>query len=166
MRQILSCDTNIWIDFDVIGGLDLPFRLPISFIMFEEAIRDEMTSPSGEQLLNMGLSSVAITEAELYYAADLMTADEKLSRWDCVALAIAKKRNIWLLTGDKRLRRAAEREGVRVVGSIWILDRLLAEQCISSRRYAECLQKMLDDKSGKIRLPRDEIQKRLSSVIN
>lgn len=161
MSQILSSDTNIWIDFDVIGELDLPFLLPVSYVMFEEAIREEMTSPSGEQLKKLGLNSVEITEEEFYYALDLLAADEKLSMWDCIALAMAKKRSIWLLSGDKRLRQAAERERVYVVGSIWILDRLLVEQCISPQKYQECLQKLLNDKSGKIRLPKEELQKRL-----
>lgn len=43
--EYVSSDTNIWIDFSVIQKIELPFRLPYTYIMSEDAIADELRSP-------------------------------------------------------------------------------------------------------------------------
>lgn len=48
----------------------------------------------------------------------------EISLYDAVALAIAKAREIRLLTGDRNLRKAAAEEGVEIIGTLVILDRL------------------------------------------
>ena len=41
----ISSDTNIWIDFMTIEKLELPFRLPYTFLMYKESIQNELLSP-------------------------------------------------------------------------------------------------------------------------
>lgn len=53
-----------------------------------------------------------------------------------LALAIAKCRRIILLTGDWALRKAAKEEGVSVMGTIGILDRLYDGAYIWKRRVS------------------------------
>lgn len=162
MQQILSSDTNIWIDFATIDALALPFKLPKTFIMFEEAIRTEMVSPAGPVLQRLGLIPVEITDEEFFLAQDLLQRYARLSPWDCIALAIAKERQIEILTGDKRLRAAASEEGVTPHGSLWILDELLKELLVSRQQYEELILRLLNDKTGKIRLPKQELERRLT----
>ena len=83
---------------------------------------------------------------------------------DTVALAIAQARGIVLMTGDGRLRRAAREEGVEVLGTIGVLDRLLAEGLVDQDEYRACISSLMIANGGVVRLPEDELRKRLSSI--
>ena len=58
--EYISSDTNVWIDFSIIQKLNLPFKLPYTYIMNEDAISDELLSPLGlgERLKAYGLKAV------------------------------------------------------------------------------------------------------------
>ena len=88
----------------------------------------------------------------------------KLSTQDSIALAIAKYRNIKLLTGDGNLRKAANEENVNVVGTIWILDELLNKCLITKNEYIECIEILLDLINKGRRLPKDELIKRINKI--
>ena len=45
--EFVSSDTNVWIDFQVIARLKLPFLLPYTYIMYTESIDSELLSPLG-----------------------------------------------------------------------------------------------------------------------
>jgi len=40
--EYISSDTNVWIDFFVIGRTEIPFYLPYTFVMNCDAIDDEL----------------------------------------------------------------------------------------------------------------------------
>ncbi|MCM1122759.1 MAG: hypothetical protein NC416_09250 [Eubacterium sp.] len=88
----------------------------------------------------------------------------KLSIYDCVALAIAKCRNIILLTGDGPLRKAARSEGVSVMGTIGILDRLYDGAYIEREEYLRCLKRLQKYNGGKVRLPGIELERRIEEL--
>ena len=162
--KYISSDTNVWIDFNTIAKLELPFRLPYTYIMFKEALQDELLSPPEmiDELIGLGLQGVDITTEEFYYAIELADAYSKLSTYDRVALAIAKKREIELLTGDGPLRKAAIKEKVNVVGTIGLLDRLYEGKYIRKSEYVRCLKSLL--KHSERRLPEEEINMRINNV--
>ena len=162
--KFISSDTNVWIDFSTIDKLDLPFRLPYTYIMNRDAIEEELLSPLSlkQNLLQLGLKSIDIDNDEFVLAAKYGVKYKQLSVHDRIALAIAKNRNITLLTGDAHLRIAARQECVSVMGTIGVLDRLLAFKHISEREYDNCLKELLKYNGGLIRLPEDEIKKRLN----
>lgn len=64
--EYISSDTNVWIDFFVIGRIELPFRLPYTYVMNSEALENELLSPVGlsDELLRCGLVSVELTIEE------------------------------------------------------------------------------------------------------
>ena len=132
--EYISSDTNVWIDFYKISRTQLPFRMNCKYIMFHEAIEKELLYPEDlkSQLIDGGLLGVEITTEELFYADELSGKYRRLSVYDRIALAIAKKRKIILLTGDNALRKAAISEKVKVIGTIGLLDRLLNEKCIDN----------------------------------
>ena len=161
--EYVSSDTNIWIDFSVIQKIELPFRLPYTYIMSEDAIADELLSPPelGQELISHGLKPVEISIEEFELAQSYGEKYIKLSVYDRIALSIAKNRNIILLTGDGALRKASREEGVRVIGTIGIMDQLLERELVSEAEYVECLQRLKQQNGGLVRLPWVEIETRL-----
>jgi len=83
----------------------------------------------------------------------------RVSLQDASVALLARKRKGVLLSGDKRLRERARREGIDVRGTIWILDVLVEARSISPALAAMALQKMV---SAGARLPKDEYEQRLA----
>lgn len=162
--KYISSDTNIWIDFNTISRTDLPFRLPCTYIMYKEALRKEIINPLEllTDLQKRGLIGVDLTIEEFFYADELSKKYVKLSGYDRTALAVAKYRKIPLLTGDNPLRKAAEKEGVEVFGTIGLLDKLYEGDYINKLEYQFCLESLLEHKER--RLPEEELQKRIESL--
>lgn len=161
--EYISSDTNVWIDFSVIQKTDLPFRLPYTYIMNEDAIADELLSPPelGQELISYGLKPIGISIEEFELAQSYGKKYVKLSTYDRIALSIAKNRNITLLTGDGALRKASRQEGVQVIGTLGIIDQLLMKDLISTKEYTDCLQKLKQQNGSAVRLPIAEIESRL-----
>lgn len=164
--EYVSSDTNVWLDFATIDRLEIPFKLPYTYIMNEDAIEDELLSPKElrENLVGLGLHAVELSEEEFYLAEKYNAKYTKPSLYDCVALAIAKVRGITLMTGDGPLRKAAEQEHVSVIGTIGILDRLYEGQYIEKEEYVNCLKALLKNNGQKVRLPETELKKRVDNA--
>jgi predicted nucleic acid-binding protein len=164
--EYVSSDTNVWIDFSIIGCLELPFLLPYTYIMNSDAIEDELLSPSvlRDDLLGHGLVGVEITIEEFNLAEKYGKQYLRLSKYDRIALAIAKARGICLLTGDGALRKAAMREKVKTIGTIGIFDQLMAGNYITEHEYKFYLQQLLKHNGREIRLPKSEINLRLQRL--
>lgn len=164
--EFISSDTNVWIDFMAIDKLGLPFRLSLKYLMNEDAINDELLSPEGmrEQLLQLGLIATELTEEEFYYGLKIAGLHPRLSEYDCSALAIAKYRGLVLMTGDAALRKAALSEGVSVIGTIGILDKLLDEEKVSLKEFRECILLLIKANGREVRLPMAELQNRLNKI--
>lgn len=165
--QFISSDTSVWIDFSVIHQIDLPFRLHYTYIMSKDAINDELLSPPGlgQKLIARGLLPVEITIEEFFLAQQYGNDYPRLSIYDRVALAIAKERQIILLTGDGPLRKAAGQEGVRIMGTLGILDQLQETGKIEVQELKNCLEQLKAHNGGAVRLPKAEIEKRLSGLL-
>lgn len=50
--EYISSDTNVWLDFATINRLEIPFKLPYTYIMNEDAITDELLSPKELRVCN------------------------------------------------------------------------------------------------------------------
>jgi len=164
--ELISSDTNVWVDFAVINRLNLPFLLPYTYIMYEESMDHELIYPPGigEDLKRLGLQSVQISIEEFTLAQNYSKTYKRLSVEDRIALAVAKNRGIKLLTGDKAMRNAASIEGVKVIGTLGILDKLINENFIIEEEYAYCLSELKRLNGGNIRLPVEEIEKRMKRI--
>lgn len=128
-------------------------------------IEDELLNPANlkQNLLSLGLKKVELDSTEYLLAEGYALKYKQLSIYDRIALAIAKNRNITLLTGDGRLRAAAKKECVTVIGTLAILDRLYAYGHISEEEYDECLNEIKKYNGDEIRLPSVEVEQRLSA---
>ncbi len=127
---------------------------------------DELLSPRelNRLLQQYGLKKTELTEAEFYYIEELQRRYKRLSVYDCAALAIAKKRKIALLTGDSRLRSAAQAEHVQVTGTIGILDSLYDGKYINHGEYFYCLMELMKNNGRRVRLPEDELRLRIDAL--
>ena len=166
--QYISSDTNVWIDFVTIQKTEIPFRLSYTYIMSKDAVEDELLSPQGlgQELISYGLVPVSISIDEFFLAEQYGYKYTKLSIYDRIALAIAKSRKIILLTGDGALRKAAKQESVPVMGTLGILDQLWSQQLITADEIRTCLQGLLVNNGGAVRLPKAEILSRLEHFKN
>lgn len=164
--KFISSDTNVWIDFQVIKRLQLPFLLPYTYIMYTESIESELLSPLGfrDDLIEAGLVGVDITIEEFFLADSMGNEYPRLSIQDRIALAIAKQRKIVLLTGDKALRKAAVKEGVSIIGTVGILDKLYDEGYIIKDEFEYCLSELLKHNGVEVRLPSSELKRRLEEL--
>ena len=164
--EYISSDTSVWIDFSVIDKLDLPFRLSYSYIMHHDSIEDELLFPPdlGWQLIRKGLIPVEMTIEEFELAEMYGSKYLRLSVYDRVALAIAKHRNICLLTGDGALRKAAKNERVQVIGTLGIIDSLFAQRLMTKEEYTETLEKLESNNGKSVRLPKTELTARLEKL--
>ena len=91
--KYISSDTNVWIDFVTINRIALPFRLPYTYIMNQDAIDEELLSPPDfkAQLISAGLVATELTDDEFFLAEEYGTRYRRLSIHDRIALAIAKR---------------------------------------------------------------------------
>ncbi|MBD5448888.1 MAG: PIN domain-containing protein [Lachnospiraceae bacterium] len=110
--KYISSDTNVWLDFEMIDRLELPFKLPYSYLMNEDAVHDELLSPEGlsERLLALGLVETELKEEEFFLTETYSGYFPKLSVYDCVVLTMEKYQGIALITGDDPLRKATQAE--------------------------------------------------------
>ena len=163
--EYISSDTNVWIDFLQINELSLPFRLNFTYIMNTDAIDNELIEPPGlsSSLVSLGLKPVELELEELVMADEWGEKYKRLSRFDRIALAIAKSRGIVLLTGDRVLRNAAKSEKVIVIGTLGIMDMLLSEKKISKAQYKDYIKTFKALNRGEVRLPDDELDHRLDN---
>ncbi len=162
MTEHISSDTNIWIDFANIEAVELPFALDCTYLMYSRTFEREVRRPAwlNARLMSLGIRLVDIDIDVFTLAEGYGQKYRQLTVHDRIALAIARHRNIPLMTGDGHLRKAAAREGVRVLGTLGVLDRALEESIISRDRYVELLKRLRD--FPRSRLPKEELDARIS----
>lgn len=162
--KILVNDTNIFIDLHSAGLLEEMCRLPyeihtVDFVVAEIADADQRRI--FDELVDRG---------EIY--VDGFTADEvieiveehssvsgNLSIPDCSVCYFARKHNVPMLTGDRRLRRYAEEQSIEVHGILFIFDELVRHDIISTSMAADRLEELF---AINARLPKAEIRDRIN----
>jgi predicted nucleic acid-binding protein len=150
-------DTNVWIDLDVAGLTDLIFRLPLN-LQAPDVIVAELERPDGTTLARHGLQVRELTGGQVLEVARLAHLYLRPCRSDLFALVLARSQGATLLTGDRHLRSAAESEGVKVHGTLWLIDELVEARLLEKREAIERLLRMVQ--AGR-RLPVEEVERRL-----
>lgn len=156
-RSPCVTDTNVWIDLEAAGLTDLVFRLSLRF-QAPDVIVAELVRPEGAALARRGLAVRELPGDRVAEAAVLAARYLRPSRTDLFALVLARTERAILLTGDRHLREAAEREGVEVHGTLWLVDRMVEASLLDLRGATEALLAMR--RAGR-RLPAEELERRL-----
>lgn len=150
-------DSNIWIDLYRGCLLEKALRLPQELIA-PDVVIEELHTPDGEDLVDLGLRVMELSGSQVLMVLDLAERYARPSRQDLFALVLSREIEAILLTGDGSLREAAEREGVQVHGTIWLLDQMVEHEIIDKQERAASLKLMVESGS---RLPWEEIKARL-----
>ncbi len=150
--HLLISDANILIDMEegqlVLHFFQLPYEIAIPDILYFEEI--EKMHP---HLPSMGLKIRNLNPETLIKAVEIINRYPKTSRNDCFALMLAIQDCCPLLTGDLELRKAAEKEGVIVNGTIWIVEQMIAYKIITKQTAFEAYTMM---RKSNRRLPWNE----------
>lgn len=161
MTIFLSCcvpDSNVLIDFQQAGILEVLFSLPSRWLLPDLTLA-EMHTPDPHRLLELGVEEALFSRGEIQAIVQLRARYPALSLPDCANLYLAHREHAILLTGDRLLRRIAENDfGLQVRGTLWLLDHLLTMGYLSRQSAAHALRAMLE--AGR-RLPRAECERRL-----
>ena len=162
--KILVNDTNIFIDLHSVGLLEEMCRLPyeihtVDFVVAEIAdadqrrIFDELVAQGG--ILIDGFTADEVIEI----VEEHSSVSGNLSIPDCSVCYFARKHNVPMLTGDRRLRRYAEEQSIEVHGILFIFDELVRHDIISTSMAADRLEELF---AINARLPKAEIRERIN----
>lgn len=153
----LISDANIIIDMEAGGILDTLFRLPETFAVPDVLYVEELEAHHAH-LPGLGLVVLAVREEFVLEAYRLGDIYKGPGHNDLLALALAKQEQCPLLTGDAKLREAANLENLEVHGTLWVMQRLFDEKILDCEGVSAAYGKMKDDDR---RLPWDEVERQL-----
>lgn len=159
--RLLISDANIIIDMKAGGLLRTMFRFDVTFavpdVLFEEELRAE-----DPELPSLGLELLELNGETVAYADGLIAKYRRLgaSINDLLALALAWQEKCPLLTGDLRLRTAAQEQGVDMHGTLWLIEQMVMGRAITAKQAEAAYGKMRE--AGR-RLPWDEVERQLRS---
>jgi predicted nucleic acid-binding protein len=157
LKPLLISDANILIDLED-GGLIIElFKLPFQFYVPDMLFVDELEEQHS-YLLDHGLQLGELTPDAMAELEQLTQRYKQPSRYDCMALVLAKRQQCPLLTGGMALRKAAIKEQVDVKGTLWVVGELLNQQIISYPTAKAAYDKM---KAKGRRLPWDKVKAQL-----
>lgn len=154
---ILVSDTNVWIDLYHGELLDVVFDLPYRFVTSDFAYK-ELRRPPGRTLTERGLEIEVFSIEQHGALFELQQEHSNPSLADVSCFLLARENGWPLVTGDKKLRTAGEKEKVQIRGVLWILDELARLELVSAPDLARALQEML---SSNARLPEQECRQRI-----
>ena len=156
-RAVCVVDTSVLVDMHVGGLLRVVFDLPL-LLVTPDVLLAELQEPDSVTLAALGLMPIEMSSADVREVYRLATLGRGPSINDLFALVTAKKLGATLLTGDRHLREMAEREGVGVHGTLWLVDEMVRLAVAPSVLVAQALERMLERGS---RLPVHECHKRI-----
>lgn len=161
--KIIVNDTNIFIDMNSIGLLGLMCELEYE-IHTVDFVAAEIINPEQKEVFNQMVASGKIkvdsfTSKEVSEIVEEYSAvSGNLSIPDCSVCYYARKNNVPMLTGDRRLRRYAEQQSIEVHGILFLFDEMVAAGVLAPYDAAEKLSALVKLNA---RLPKTEISSRI-----
>jgi predicted nucleic acid-binding protein len=163
--RLIITDTNVLFDVVKIGALPEFFSLDYEICTTIFVIEEIKTSPQ-RKLLETFIRAKKLTVFEFTgeeideienssTVTDLKRFTDKSIIWKSLQF------NCTMLTGDKKMRVIAEKMGLEVHGSIWVIDELINKDLISGQRTILLLEKLMVTNRW---LPRNEIEKRINKL--
>ena len=160
-EKLIVSDTNIFIDLISINVLDKLFLL-LCDIYTTDFVVNEIKWPNqrakiDKHIITKDLEEVSFGFDELVKISELHS-NNSISMTDCSVWYLAKETRGRLLTGDGKLKRAAEGDNVKVSGILYIFDNLIEYNIVDKASASVLLEQLLAINS---RLPKAECEKRI-----
>lgn len=159
MPTVLVSDTNIWIDFERAGKLQLLFRLPYQFST-TDFVASELGDEVRVQLVGFGMSIISLDSNGIRDLHQLKMELRNPSLADLSCYYVARRDGSTLLSGDRKLREAAQAANIEVFGTLWLLDRLVEHSVLTAHDAAIALEAMIQANG---RLPAHECEIRMKA---
>ena len=157
-----SCLIDLYKGRLLLATLELPYRFILPLPIRHSELLD-LNERQWWRLDHAGLETFNLPPAQVIEAQQVRHAHPRLSLNDCFCLVTVRHQDrSMLLTGDKRLRRAAEVEGFRVHGVLWVIDQLHQAGVCCATRMIAALESWRDDPA--VFLPEREVQVRLERL--
>jgi rRNA-processing protein FCF1 len=145
--KIAINDANLFIDLHEIALTEKFFQLPFRFHT-TQLILSELEPEQLNKLQPFLEAEILVvrqlTREEIESLDNQTTQSKKLSIQDLSIYFYAKQisENCLILTGDNRLRKEAERQGLEVHGILWVFQRMIDEQIITAQKAIEKLTEL------------------------
>jgi len=155
-------DANILIDLvnaSILGNwFALNYRTVTTNMVIQEVEKGDQWEvvkqfiASGQlEVIDLDSSQVALIYTK-YNTVNISVADKSV-------LVVAEDIRATLLTGDMKVRREGDEQGLDVRGVLWIYDELINQSAITYSSAVDSLESMLEQGSW---LPNSEVKKRLT----
>ncbi len=154
----IMSDACVLIDIEQSELTAAMFSLPFQFAVPDTLYEKEL-SEKHSKLLQFGLIKKSMSGKRLAEVQKLYQQCREISENDWSVCLHSKYQKCLLLTGDRQLREKAEGLGIKVHGTIWLVEQMIDHKKISIEDTRLGFQCMKD--SGNRRLPWDEVQKML-----
>ena len=144
-EKLIISDTNIFIDLISINVLDKLFLLPCD-IYTTDFVVNEIKWPNqrakiDKHIITKDLEEVSFGFDELIKISELHS-NSSTSMTDCSVWYLAKETGGRLLTGDGKLKKAAEFDNVKVSGILYIIDNLVEYGVLDKMSAATLLNQL------------------------
>lgn len=160
-ETLVVSDSNIFFDLISVNLLNKFFALPCNFATTDFVI-SEIERPEQQQKIQFHINSkkleVAVFDSEEIDNINEIfeNKDNNISFTDCSVWYYAKKNSGRLLTGDGKLRKSAEKDGVKVSGILYIFDNLVEYGILNK---IDASKKLMQLMQLNMRLPKGECEK-------
>lgn len=157
---MLVSDTSVLIDLERGEIVEAAFQMGYDLAVPDILYARELQPYNGNQLLKLGLKRVRLDGDALASAVEYRRREQRISLVDSISLAVCKRYNHILLTGDATLRKLAEDEGVDCNGLLWLFDFFEEKKLLTRSQLFAALTKIAEH--PRCRLPKRQVNERLT----
>ena len=163
-ERIVISDANVIFDLLSVQLLEAFFALPCE-ICTTDLVISEIERPEQQQIIQkfIKLKKLGVATFEFDEFSEILllqsTSKNNTSIEDCSVLYYAQKVDGRLLTGDGKLRSAAEKDNVKVSGILYLFDNFVEYGLLSASEAAENLKALM---TINMRLPKAECETRIA----
>ena len=130
--KIIITDTNIITDLDNAGLLD-KFVVLDNVYINDMVKNDEINFKTGDVNIINKMNVLPLTAEQLQEVNKLFSEEKVLSQYDLINYIIARDNNCILATGDNRLKKYSEENGVEVIRKLKIIELMAYKSIISEK---------------------------------
>jgi len=143
-RLLCVADASVLIDFLSVGMETLLFNKPFECMTTDLVFQEIADQDEQDRLLSLGLEVKELSGDEVAQIATLKGNTRGLSVEDLSAYVAAEASQAILLSGDRLLRNFAQRTGIEVHGTIWIMFELMSNRIITEEQAKDGLRRMIE----------------------